>query len=105
MPIFPIVLFLSSGAGGLKRESHVETLFGEDILRFTYGVIGIRDLNADDYTAGDNPLGYGLSALMRPGKAGPVEQKIAALKKIAESGENDARKRDVGVHCRKVPNP
>ncbi len=92
LPIFPIALFLSPGAGGLTEESYVETLFGREILRFTYGVIGIRDLEATDYLAGDNPLGHGLSSLMRPGEAGPVEQKIAALKKIATSGQNDARK-------------
>ena len=92
LPIFPIVIYLSSGAGGLTEESHTENLFGKEILRFTYPVIGLRDLSADDYLESDNPLASGLSALMRVSREGAARQKLLSLKKVATSGENEARR-------------
>ncbi len=92
LPIFPIVLYLFPGAGGLTEETHTESLLGKEILRFTYPVIGLRDLAADDYLTSDNPLASGLSALMRVSEEGAARQKLLALKKVASSGENEARK-------------
>ncbi|MBC7529855.1 MAG: DUF4351 domain-containing protein [Chthonomonadaceae bacterium] len=92
LPIFPIVIYLSPGAGGLTEETYTQNLFGKEILRFTYPVIGLRDLSADDYLESNNPLASGLSALMRVGQEGAARQKFLTLKKVATSGENEARK-------------
>lgn len=69
-PVFPIVVYLAPGAGGLVKETYAETLFGEAILTFVYNAVGLPDLEADDYFERDNPLAPAFSALMRPGGPG-----------------------------------
>lgn len=68
LSVFPIVLYLSPGAGGITREEYREELLGEPLLTFRYGVVGLPDLAADDYLNGTEPVGWALSAGMRRGK-------------------------------------
>jgi len=65
IPIFPVALYLSGRAGGLTTETFVEQLFGRELLRFRYQVVGLPDLSADDYITLPNPLGPTLSSRMR----------------------------------------
>jgi hypothetical protein len=65
LPVFPIVLYLSPGAGGLVTEQYVESLFGRDVTVFTYSAVGLPDLQSDDYQTEQNVLAPALSALMR----------------------------------------
>ena len=76
----------------MTRESYVQSLFGQEILRFTYAVIGIRDLSADDYLKRNEPFASAFSAFMRVSKEGRVTQKVRSMQTIAISEENDARK-------------
>ncbi len=92
IPIFPAVLYLSPGAGGLTRESYHTNLFGHEILTFRYSVVCLPDLSADDYLDSDNPLGTGLSAIMRPSQFGKLAQKYRSFVKLAESPIDSARK-------------
>ena len=92
LPIYPIVIYLSPGAGGLVTEQHAETLFGEEINVFRYKAVGLPDLNADDYQELDNPLGPALSALMKTSRLGKVAQKYQCLRAMATSQIDDARK-------------
>jgi hypothetical protein len=75
LPVFPVVAYLTPGAGGLVRETYNEDLFGDDILTFRYRAIGLPDLSADDYVASENPLAPALSALMRAGIMDAVTRK------------------------------
>lgn len=54
--MFPVVVFLSPGAGGLTRAVYQEVLFGEEVLRFQYACVGLPDLQADEYQELANPL-------------------------------------------------
>ena len=90
--VYPIVVYLSPGTGGVKKETHTDILFGEEIERFTYTAIGLPDLSADDYRDVDNPLASGLSALMRVSALGKAVQKVGSLRKIAQSTVDEARK-------------
>lgn len=65
MPVFPIVVYLAPGTGGLGRGQYEQRLFGTDILTFRYGVVGLPDLFADDYLELENPL----AALSAPEEA------------------------------------
>ena len=44
LPVFPIAIYLSAGAGGLVVEEYVERLFERDINVFRYSAVGLPDL-------------------------------------------------------------
>jgi hypothetical protein len=90
--VFPIALFLAPGAGGLVRETYVESLFDEEVLRFQYHAVGLPDLSADDYRESANPLAPALSALMRPGSLGKLALKVESLRRVLVSNVDEARK-------------
>ncbi|MCS6860322.1 MAG: DUF4351 domain-containing protein [Abditibacteriales bacterium] len=43
LPIFPIVVYLTSGAGGLTQEEYRADIFGREVVRFRYECIGLGD--------------------------------------------------------------
>ena len=92
LPTYPIVIYLSSGAGGLTAERHEELVFDEQVALFTYRAVGLPDLLADDYQESQNPIGPALSALMKPSRLGRVVQKYRSLRAMARSRLDDARK-------------
>ena len=92
VPVFPVVVYLAPGAGGLIEERYEETLFGRNVLTFRYQAVGVPDLPSDDYLEQDNPLGAGLSALMRPGRTGLPLRKALSLRRAEESSLDEARK-------------
>jgi len=55
-PILPIALLLRPGVGGLAWKVYTEQLFGQELLTFRYGQVGIRDLPQEGYAAQDNPV-------------------------------------------------
>ena len=92
LAVYPIAIYLSPGAGGLVRETYTESVFDEEIDRFTYWAVGLPDLSADDYRDSENVLASGLSALMRVSTLGKAVQKAWQLRRVAQSAENEARK-------------
>jgi len=92
LPVFPVVIYLTPGAGGLIRETYTETLFGEEILSFRYRCVGLPDLRADDYRRSENPLGPALSALMKPAATGRAQHKADSLQQAVRSPVDDARR-------------
>jgi hypothetical protein len=91
-PVYPIVLYLAPGTGGIVREEYTETLFDENILTFRYAAIGLPDLAADNYRESDNIVGVALSATMRQSSVGPVLQKWQAILRILSSEVDESRK-------------
>jgi hypothetical protein len=92
LPVFPIVLYLAPGSGGLTEETYHEALFGRNILTFHYATVGLPDLSADDYRERDNPLGPALSALMQPSRSGRALQKASSLQRVFSGSLDEARK-------------
>ena len=92
VPIYPIVVYLAAGAGGLTAEQHEERVFGEQIALFTYRAVGLPDLLADDYQEIENPLGPALSALMKPSRLGLVVQGYRSLRAMARANVDEARR-------------
>lgn len=91
--VFPVVIYLAPGAGGLTFEEYEDTLFGRRVNRFRYDVVGLPDLPADDYRErADNPLAPALGAAMQPSAAGRLRQKYDALLRTARSPVDDARR-------------
>jgi hypothetical protein len=92
IPVFPVVVYLAPGAGGLVEESYRETLFSRNILTFQYQAVGLPDLASDDYLERDNPLGPALGALMRPGKSGRALRWALGLRQKAVVELDEARR-------------
>lgn len=92
VPVLPIALFLSPGAGGLTQEHYDERVFTREVVHFTYQAVGLPDMQADEYLAKASPLSSALSALMRVGRLGKAVQKYQSLLKIAGSELDEAHK-------------
>lgn len=92
LPVFPVIVYLKPGAGGLTREVYNEGLFGRETVRFEYDVVGLPDLAADEYVENPNPLAPALASLMSAGDADRVGRKFKSLSRILTSGTDEARK-------------
>ena len=92
VPIYPIVVYLAPGSGGLAAEQHEERVFDEQVDLFTYRAVGVPDLLADDYQETENPLGPALSALMKPSRPGRVVQGYRSLRAMARAQLDEARR-------------
>jgi len=92
LPIFPIAIYLSPGAGGLITERLEERVFEREVNLFFYQAVGLPELEADDYQASDNPLAPALSALMKTSRLGKVAQKYQSVRAMARSSVDAARK-------------
>ena len=90
--VFPIVLYIVPGTGGITHETHTESLFGSDIMTFEYAAVGLPELQADDYLQSDNPLAPALTALMQASRQGRPRQKQVSLQQVAVSAVDEARK-------------
>jgi hypothetical protein len=91
-PVFPIVVYLSPGTGGVVLETYSEGVFGTTFLTFQYWAVGLPDLSADDYRESENLVGVALSALMKPSSVGSVLQKWEAIRRILTSSLDESRK-------------
>jgi hypothetical protein len=92
LPVFPIVVYLSHGAGGLGTEVCEESFLGARVLTFEYQRIGVSDLPAEEYLQSPHPLVYGLAALMEKGTRHAAELKVECLLRIARALIDEARK-------------
>ena len=90
-PIWPIVLYMPKGSGGLGFEEYTETLFDEKFLPFRYWCIGLPELNAEEYLATKNPVAYGLAPLMNHGSFSKPRLKAICLSGIAQSNINEVQ--------------
>ncbi len=93
-PIYPIVIYLSPGTGGIVTEIYRRELFDLLVLQFQYAAVGLPDLVADDYLHSENLIGVALSALMKPGDAtrDSVARKWRAIQTILQSRVSAPRK-------------
>ena len=90
-PIWPIVLYMPKGSGGLGFEEYTEALFDEKFLPFRYWCIGLPELDAKEYLATKNPVAYGLAPLMNHGQLSKPCLKALCLSGIAQSNINEVQ--------------
>ncbi len=91
--VYPIVLYLSPGAGGIVDEMYTEELFGDELLRFRYKAVGLPDLQASDYLTQPNPLAPALSSGMRTAQTVRLAlRKALILSQRAIIDQNEARR-------------
>ncbi len=84
--VLPLALVLQPQAGGLKRQLYIETLFGQELVRFSYGQVGLRDLPSEAYLVRGEPVAAALAALMKPEAESKAAVKLAGLRTVIESG-------------------
>jgi hypothetical protein len=92
--VFPVVVYLAPGAGGVAVEEYNEVVLGRRVLRLEYAVVGLPDLSAAQYEALGVPLATALASLMRPTPGlDPVERKYQSLRSVAGAdGYDEARR-------------
>jgi hypothetical protein len=93
LAVFPIVIYLSPGAGGITQERYMEILLGRTLLTFEYAVVDLPDLAPEDYASRPEALAVALSAAMGTHPSGVVEHKWTALRAVATSGALNAAQR------------
>jgi hypothetical protein len=92
LPVLPIAVVLLPKVGGLTTQVYRERLFGEDVLTLTYGQVGLRDLDGEQYFDPTNPLAVTLTALMKINALRKAEMKLASLRAILDSILTEERK-------------
>jgi len=92
LPVLPIGLFLRLGLEGIGWDSYEEHFWEHCVLRFDYAYVGLPKLDAEKYVTGEHLLGAALSALMRAPADRRAELHLEALKRIAQSSDNDWRR-------------
>ena len=83
--VLPIALVLLPKAGGISWQAYSEELFGEKLLHFRYGQVGIRDLSASVYLAKQDPIAATLAILMKSDKQSRAAVKLTALQTVIQS--------------------
>jgi len=80
-------------AGQVARLArHSWTLLDQEYVRLDYWCLGLRDLDAEAYAAGDSLIGVALAALMRPGPAGKVGLKLTIMERLGTARIDEARR-------------
>jgi hypothetical protein len=91
-PVLPLALYLQVGLEGLGRDTYVEYIDDEEVLRFTYWYAGLPALDAEQYLAGDNWLGVALSTLMRAARDRRASLCVEAMQRVLSAPLTDHQK-------------
>ena len=92
LPVLPIGLFLRVGLNGVGWDVYEEYFWEHRLLHFEYAYVGLPALDGEAYLNRNNLLGVVLAALMRIPEERKAELLAEALKRVAESKENDYRR-------------
>ena len=85
LPVLPIVLYLRVGMEGIGVDE-VTIDFGPlQVMKFQYLYVGLRSLDALQYSRGDNLLGVALSALMQANRDDWPQLGADALLRLADA--------------------
>jgi Domain of unknown function (DUF4351) len=93
LPVWSLALYLHVGLDGVGWDEYEEYLWERRVLHFEYPYIGLPGLSAEEYANGESLLGVALSAMMRVPKERRLGLVMQDLQRVAQSGENDFRKR------------
>ncbi|NOX61761.1 MAG: hypothetical protein GXP42_07430 [Chloroflexi bacterium] len=83
--VLPLALTLIPNSGGLTWKTYDEDLFGQPLIRFLYGQVGLPDLPASEYFDADHPAIAALTALMDAGDMHPAEVKLEGYRSVWDS--------------------
>ena len=92
LPVWSLALYLHVGLDGVGWDVYEEYLWERRVLHFEYPYIGLPKLDGEAYLNGGNILGVALAVMMRVPDLRRVELMAQDLRRVEQSGENDARK-------------
>jgi len=92
LPVFPIAILPERKVKGFESETYSEELFGYELLHFNYFHLGLPGISVDDYWEDDNPVSWGLSALMDKGKRDRLLFLAECYRHVRDSTFNEAEK-------------
>ncbi len=90
--VLPIGVYLRVGLEGRGKDAYEVRVLNRTPLRFEYDYVGLPGLNGQEYLGQDNPLGIGLSALMRWPRKRRAQAAVEALDRIVAGQETPGRK-------------
>lgn len=80
--MLPVAVYLRVGLNGVGVDGYAEDYDDLEVLRFRYLYVGLPALDAEQYVAGGNWLGVGLSALMRVPRGRKAWLRSEALRRV-----------------------
>jgi len=92
LPVFPIAILPERKVKGFEQETYREELFGYELLNFSYFHLGLPGMSIDDYWDDNNPVSWGLSALMDKGEQDRILFLAECYRRIRDSYLNEAEK-------------
>jgi hypothetical protein len=92
VPVLPVALYLRVGLDGVGWDVYEEFIWEHRVLHFEYAYVGLRALDAVPYLTGESLLGLALGALMKVPPERRIELRAEALRRVAESRDNDYRR-------------
>ncbi|MFN3650760.1 MAG: hypothetical protein ACK47B_14390 [Armatimonadota bacterium] len=91
LPIFPVVITLRPGFGGITWGEHEELVLGQQIARFRYRLISLPDLSREGLDR-SNPVVHALAPLLSGRPADPLDLLVESLLGISESETSESRR-------------
>jgi hypothetical protein len=91
-PVFPLVIYLTLGSGGLVMEEYRETFANREWLLFRYAVVGLPDLPAEQWESRSGAVSASLATLMQSEKSKKARRVFDGIKRVVESPLNEAQK-------------
>ncbi len=85
LPVLPLALVLVPGTDGLGWHTYTESLFGEELISFRYGRVGLRDLPSAEYVHRGDPIAATLAALMESTQGERAVVKLTGLRTVIGS--------------------
>jgi hypothetical protein len=92
LPVLPIALYLRVGLSGIGWDDYEEKYWDHLLVSFEYAYVGLPALDGEQYVAGEHLLGVALTALMRVPPARRAAVHAEALRRLAETHENEYRR-------------
>jgi hypothetical protein len=84
-PVFPLVIYLAPGSGGLVMEEYRESFAEREWLLFRYAVVGLPDLPAEQWENRSGAVSASLATLMRSQKGERAQRVFDGLKRVIDS--------------------
>jgi Domain of unknown function (DUF4351) len=91
-PVFPLVVYLAKGSGGLTTEEHTEIVLGRPVSWTRYAVVGIPDMTAEEWADKSGAVSAALASLMISPRGKQARRAFDSLKTVLVSPLPEARK-------------
>jgi hypothetical protein len=91
-PVFPLVIYLTGGSGGLVEEEYEEIVLGRRRSWSSYAVVGLPDLTAEEWADKSGAVSAALASLMISPRGKRARRAFDSLKTVLTSPLPDAQK-------------